>query len=216
MTTPYSQDQQPAVVPDLLSFDSWENETTAMSSTTLSTSPSSASMDDSIHVSISGVIFSLDPATFDKLRKLPWQTEEARPSSDDEDDDIPVASYSLSTSPELFDILLHHVLFGTLPPSMAAHDMEELEIMALSLDLQSLVQHLQVSQPPPRRRLTKAHSCPNHKVSAVRSWAAVKRWSSTGKLVKKTKKAKKSKHQPQQDKSHQATHMSSSTTRHLA
>ena len=224
MTSRYAQErqQQPAVVPDLLSFDSWENETMAvMSSTTVSTSPSAASMDDGIHVSISGVLFSLDPPTFDKLRKLPWQTDEATSSSANDDDDVdvdcPVASYSLSTSPELFDILVHHVLFGTLPPSMAEHDMEELEIMALSLGLQGLAQHLQVAQPPPRRRSVKKtlNTSANYKVSAVRSWAAVKRWSSAGALVKKAKKKTNKKTNNKDAQPPLQTHLFS-TTRHLA
>lgn len=192
-----------------------------MSSTTVSTSPSAASMDESINVSISGVLFSLDQPTFDKLRKLPWQTDEATSSSandDDDDDDVdcPVASYSLSTSPELFDILVHHVLFGTLPPSMAEHDMEELEIMALSLGLQGLAQHLQVAQPRPSRRSGKKtlSTSANYKVSAVRSWAAVKRWSSAGALVKKAKNKTKKKTNKDAQPPLQ-THLFS-TTRHLA
>lgn len=210
MVTPYQQALPQSV--DLLSFDSWENETMALSSSTTTVS-SSSSMDDGLQVSISGVIFSLDPSTFEKLRKLPWK-EEVSASVDDETG----ASYSLSTSPELFDCLVHHVLFGTLPPSMAEHDMEELEIMALSLGLSDLAQHLSVTQPPQRRRkLLRQASYPVKRTSALRSWAAVKRWSSTGRLVvqqkvmeKKPKIGKQKKVEPP----FQAH--TTSATRHLA
>ena len=201
-------------VPDLLSFDSWGNETMAMtaSSETLSSASSLGGDADQhdVPVSISGVIFTLDPSTFDKLRKLPWKPSDAEDES---------AAFSLSTSPELFDVLVHHVLFGTLPPAMAEHDMEELEIMALSLGLQSLAQHVSNSQPTQRRSfLRRQTSCPMHKTSAVRSWASMKRWSSTGRLVvqKKMETAqKRSKKTFGKKDAHPATHLVSAT-RHLA
>eukprot|EP00977_Amphora_coffeiformis_P021173 scaffold8927_cov176-Amphora_coffeaeformis.AAC.9 len=209
MAAPYQQQLPPVV--DLLSFDSWENETMAMSaSTTTVTSSSSSSVDEGIRVSISGVLFNLDSSTFDKLRKLPWKEEEIS-SVDDE----PVASFSLLTSPEIFDCLIHHVLFGTLPRSMPKHDMEELEVMALSLGLSDLAQHLSVAQPPTRRKLLRQASYPVKRTSALRSWASVKRWSSTGRLVmpqkvmEKKNKAQKKAEPPVQ------THLSSAT-RHLA
>ena len=197
---------------DLFSFDSWENGTIAMlsSSTTTVSSSSSVSVDDAILVSISGVLFSLDPSTFDKLRQLPWKDEEC-PSVDD----APVASYSLLTSPEIFDCLLHHILFGTLPSAMPEHDMEELEIMALSLGLSDLAQHLSLTTPPTRRKLLRQASYPVKRTSALRSLAAVKRWSSTGRLMVQQKisenKIKMKKKAEPPLKSHL-----SSATRHLA
>lgn len=197
-------------VVDLLSFDSWENESTtiAMSASTATSQSSSSDETANVQVSIAGVVFSLDPPTFDKMRKLPWQevVEEEEGCS----------SYSLSTSPELFDVLVHHVMFGTLPHALVEHDKEELEIMALSLDLQDLAQHLAVAPPAPRRRRRRLQrqvsfdssfghttACSSgvvlnddsvvnndplmmnkKKTSAIRSWAAVKQWSSTSRLIK--------------------------------
>lgn len=178
-----------SAVPDLLSFDSWQS----MSAGTVSTQSSFAGGGDStplpplvgatipqpnIDVSISGVRFSLDQSTFEKLRQLPWQLEQGAFSNQ--------VSYSLSTSPELFDILVHHVLFGALPHAMTEHDIEELEVMALSLGLLDLSNHLSVMQPLPRRKLQKQASLTKlSKASSLRSLAALKRWSSVGRLMVK-------------------------------
>ena len=185
----------PTEVPDLLSFDSWGSDNlAALSSTTTSSANSSLAGDEApnICVSISGVIFSLDMTTFDKLRQLPWQKEEGSR------DDAEAVSYSLSTSPELFDALVHHILFGALPHAMSKHDMEELEIMALSLGLSSLAHHVSLAQPLPRRRKSQKQPPPpplpkSSQGSTLRSWAAVKQWSSTGRLKVKNKLMEKKK-----------------------
>jgi hypothetical protein len=145
-------------IPDLLSFDSWENDTSISASGASSSASSSAEAGRGrttkqdkgvamVVVSIAGVLFSLDAVTFDKIRSLPWQAAATTDHPTDDDDDH--VQYSLSTSPELFDVLVHHVLFGSLPTVASLRrwseaDQEELEIMALSLSLTELAEHMVV------------------------------------------------------------------------
>jgi hypothetical protein len=193
--------QATSALPDLISFDSWESATQSMSGGTVSTHSSLAGGGDignnptgvttakpNITVSISGVKFSLNQCTFEKLRQLPWQSEGGNCGGPlmGHNEGKDMVSYSLSTSPELFDILVHHVLFGALPHALTEHDIEELEVMALSLGLTDLVNHLLVMQPLPRRKLRKQASFTRlSKASSLRSMAALKRWSSAGRLLVK-------------------------------
>jgi hypothetical protein len=95
-----------------------------------------------IQVSVSGVIFSLKTSTFEKLHGLPWTWQEAPSSQHSQGDSF--VGYSLGTSPLLFDHLLNHVLFGSLPvlQDLSTVDAEELEPLASLLRLENLRRHL--------------------------------------------------------------------------
>jgi hypothetical protein len=140
-------------------------------------------------VSIAGVLFSLDASTFDKIRSLPWQPASAatadkhnksgNSSSDDDDDDGGI-DYSLSTSPELFDVLVHHVLFGSLPSAVrnwTQADQEELEVMALSLDLTTLAEHIVQPVDGGRRRglLKQGGGSSSWRSKAATAWSSRRR-----------------------------------------
>jgi hypothetical protein len=142
-------------------FDDEENDftltttTTTMPSTIVhimdetTTTNTAAAADDvpkpdepTIQVSVSGVIFSLKTSTFEKLHGLPWTWRQEAPSSHSQGDSF--VGYSLGTSPLLFDHLLNHVLFGSLPvlQDLSMVDAEELEPLALLLRLENLQRHL--------------------------------------------------------------------------
>jgi hypothetical protein len=146
-------------VPDLLSFDSWDYDSTIVSATSSFTDPSydendhhhhrhhssasisSSSMTpafatDDIHIQVSGASFILNPAVFQKLEKLPWTVINFNDNN---------VMYSLGTSPDLFEILVNYVLFESLPDMklLSQSDIEELEPMVLITGLQGLQNHLE-------------------------------------------------------------------------
>jgi hypothetical protein len=84
----------------------------------------------SVEVHVSGCRFTIPAATFAKLRVLPWEKGSR--------------SNTLRTCPKLFEIILNHMLFDTFPDvrSLSVSDVEELEPMALLLELNGLVDHL--------------------------------------------------------------------------
>jgi hypothetical protein len=163
-------------VPDLLSFESWDYDSTMVSATSsfsdsasLQTSPSISSdptkfcnhsihtsnannannanhdpyhSADDIHIQVSGASFTLNPAVFRQLEKLPWSV--VRTNNVNGNNVTVTTSYSLGTSPDLFEILLNYVLFESLPDIklLSSSDMEELEPMVLILSLTGLHAHL--------------------------------------------------------------------------
>jgi hypothetical protein len=169
-------------VPDLLSFDSWEYSaltegiSTATSTTneecSLVTSPSmdtatggdaptpltsSQKQGSTIHLLVSGVIFSLNSCVFKRLEKLPWQLPV--------DDEFATSFVTMSgakvhpllhlhTSPVLFEKLLNFLMYGNFPvlSEISLSDVEELELLAALLDLHDLQQHLAKKNRVPFRR----------------------------------------------------------------
>lgn len=133
---------------DLLSFDSWEFSAEVTEATVLTEESSLFTVPSveegetntvffksgNIQVSVSGVIFSLSASVFEQMDKLPWKW-----SGLDK-----VGIFYLHTSPVLFEMLLNHVTFGTLPvlADLSTADVEELEPLALLLDLHVLRKHL--------------------------------------------------------------------------
>lgn len=148
-------------VPDLLSFDSWDYSTSdeecgsLLSTGTAATTPSmddetvsstilttichdhSSTCSKHIHLSVSGVIFSVSPFIFERLEKLPWQW----PGNDGASNRF----FYLLTSPDIFEMLLNFIMFGSVPSlsKMSASDIEELEPMAAVLELYDLQRHLE-------------------------------------------------------------------------
>lgn len=90
-------------------------------------------VEQDVRVSVSGVIFKLQPEIFLQLEKLPWQWSRCN------------QLFSLQTSPDLFEIILNHLLYGSIPcvKSLNQADLEELEPMALLLGLTELHEELQ-------------------------------------------------------------------------
>jgi len=169
--------KQVVEVADLLSLESWDfsasggtEGSTALSSTmtieedtssvSLQTIPSSEDLDFSkestdnkssnVHVSVSGVIFAIDPTIFKRMEPLPWNLSS-------NDGDKVAASYkpnsgtscgayfNLDTSPVLFEMLLNFLMFGTFPDMsrLSPGDIEELEPLAALLALRELQHHLE-------------------------------------------------------------------------
>ncbi|GKY95736.1 hypothetical protein MPSEU_000534400 [Mayamaea pseudoterrestris] len=83
-----------------------------------------------IKVSVTGVVFMIESGVFDKLKRLPWDWS-------DNDDCL-----FLQTSPDLFEIVLNHLIFESFPVSLNRADIEELEPMAIVLGLRKLETHL--------------------------------------------------------------------------
>ena len=145
----------PATV-DLLSFDSWDydgsggdpslaitnslsGEESIFSLSSTGTGQSSAFKSQSDHLvrlNVSGTTFCVEPHVFSKLEPLPWTA--ATHNADDHHD------FYLSTAPELFEMILGHVLYGSFPDvrQLRTADVEELEPLVMLLGLQSLQRHL--------------------------------------------------------------------------
>jgi hypothetical protein len=137
-------------VPDLLSFDSWDYDSTMVSATSSFTDPSygenephhqhsSASISSSVeevNIQVSGASFILNPTVFRQLEKLPWSVINFNDNN---------VVYSLGTSPDLFEIILNYVLFESLPDIklLSQSDIEELEPMVYMTGLQGLQNHLE-------------------------------------------------------------------------
>jgi hypothetical protein len=173
-------------IPDLLSFDSWEFSATtegfSSASTTkeecslVTTSSFDTSLDSAttytttsqtqssittptIQVSVSGVIFSVEPSIFERLEKLPWKW-----SGDNKVAHGRVVnatsganvnpSFDLHTSPVLFEMLLNFLMFGSLPvcSEMSSSDCEELELLTAIVGLNGLHKHLEKKNHAPFRR----------------------------------------------------------------
>jgi hypothetical protein len=159
-------------VPHMLNLDSWEYDSTIVNSFSDSTIGEGASSsnpclsnlsmpeDDDVprqqeyvYVIVSGVSFLLQPEIFARLKTLPWNRE-------------PNLSYSLQTSPVLFEIILNYLLFESLPDckDLSKHDLEELEPMVMLLELDVLEQHL---QPPKRGQSWRMMMTRNNQTSVV-------------------------------------------------
>jgi len=93
-----------------------------------------------VTVLVSGTPFNLHPKLFAKMARLPWQLTSKE------------GKYSLTTSPDIFEILLNYLLFDILPDSnqLSTAELEELEPMALILELYPLEQHLTKRRGPVR------------------------------------------------------------------
>ena len=83
-----------------------------------------------VPVSVTGVQFMLESHVFDKLKRLPWEWSATE------------TCLFLSMSPELFEIILNHLVFETFPVTLDKTDIEELEPMATALGLYKLQGHL--------------------------------------------------------------------------
>jgi hypothetical protein len=103
-----------------------------------------------VQVSVSGVIFSLKASTFAQLHGLPWSWRQD-PQPHNNNNDGGFVGHRLDTSPVLFDLLLNHILFGSLPVlhDLSTVDAEELELLASLLRLEQLRQHLDRKLHPP-------------------------------------------------------------------
>lgn len=165
--------KQVVEVADLLSLESWDfsavgTEGTACS-TTIEEDTSSASLltvpsfeedldfnkessehkSSNVHVSVSGVIFAIDPIIFKRLEPLPWNLtstagEKVAASYKPKNDTGCGAYFNLDTSPVLFEMLLNFLMFGTFPDlgRLSLSDTEELEPLAALLNLRELQHHL--------------------------------------------------------------------------
>ena len=74
----------------------------------------------------------LESHVFDKLRRLPWEWSASE------------NCLFMSMTPELFEVILNHLIFGTFPVTLDKTDIEELEPMAIALGLHKLQAHLQM------------------------------------------------------------------------
>ena len=170
--------KQVVEVTDLISLESWdfsasaesEPTTTTQKTTTEDDATSSVSLESfasledldfskensatkscSVHVSVSGVIFAVDPPIFHRLEPLPWKLSNGegnkvaaayRPTSTSNNF---CAYFTLDTSPVLFEMLLNFLMFSTLPDltQLDLGDVEELEPLAVLLSLPELHFHLE-------------------------------------------------------------------------
>ena len=159
---------------DLITFDSWDYDaSTASGHASLITSSFSGedlslsgtgqtsafnknSTDYLLRLSVSGKSFCVEPKVFQKLERLPWKTEATSPKA------VHILSNSnrnvlagdqhdfyLRTAPELFEIILSHVLYGSFPDvrQMRTADVEELEPLVMLLELNELQRYLQQQEP---------------------------------------------------------------------
>ena len=85
----------------------------------------------SVSVFISGHSFSLNAHAFQQLKSLPWKKSSSN-------------QLTLNTDPNLFEILVHYVLFQQLPnnKTLSVHDKEELEAMASRIGMTELSTHM--------------------------------------------------------------------------
>ena len=74
----------------------------------------------------------LESHVFDKLKRLPWEWSAAE------------TCLFMSMTPELFEVILNHLIFETFPVTLDKTDIEELEPMAIALGLHKLQAHLQM------------------------------------------------------------------------
>lgn len=153
-------------IPDLLSFDSWDYDSSMISATSSFTTDTSLAPShdenaprhrrhhsstslkssltvpvfatDDIHIQVSGSSFLLNPTVFRQLEKLPWSLV----NNTNDDNNV---VYSLGTSPDLFEIILNYVLFESLPSLklLSKSDIEELDPMVIITGLQGLQNHLE-------------------------------------------------------------------------
>jgi hypothetical protein len=141
MKSKYQSGRMLKPVPSTTFGDSWDYDhdvstTTGSQADSLATSPSfdwsasSTALTKLVQVSVTGVIFKIDSVVFNKLKRLPWEC-----SSTDN-------CLFLPTSPDLFEILLNHLIFESFPIVLKKTDIEELEPMAIVLGLHKLESHL--------------------------------------------------------------------------
>lgn len=115
-----------------------------------------------IRVNVSGTIYTLEPAVFKRLRLLPWVpisprnggkasknhnailVKECNLREEKSTSPRDRADLFLRTTPQIFEILYNHAVYGTLPDlrSMCVADMEELEPLVLLLGMKHLEKHL--------------------------------------------------------------------------
>jgi hypothetical protein len=174
---------------DLLSFESWEYDaSTAAGLVTSSFSGEEDNLslagtghtsafnnntsDSLLRLNVSGTTFCVEPKVFRLLERLPWKTEEsvlipAASGNDPPPDDHHHQYHDchLSTAPQLFEIILSHVLYGSFPDvrQLRVADVEELEPLVMILELTSLHRFLQQQEPwvgtnsPHRRNTNNKH-----------------------------------------------------------
>lgn len=128
---------------DILSFDSWDYQLSVQGTLSTASDCSIATIPDDlvdgqgdVRVSISGAPFTLNPNTFEKLKILPWEQVNGS------------CEYQLHTAPHLFQIILNHAMFGSLPQlkRLNSRDIEELVPMSMVLEWKSMVTHLESKQ----------------------------------------------------------------------
>ena len=100
--------------------------TTPSATTTTTTTSSSSS--STIQVLVAGIPYSVPLSLVPRLSQLPWERNRSLPT----------------LCPRLFEIVLHHLLFQALPnlSKLPDGDTEELETLALLLDLPDLEKHV--------------------------------------------------------------------------
>lgn len=167
---------------DILLHDSWDFSVGASGSTatatdddagslSIQTAPSLEDKTDckgkgckNVHVSVSGVVFSIESSIFKKLEPLPWKlisgtdllptptasVQSSSPVHGKGYESSRIGNHSslyfhLDTSPVLFEMLLNFLIFGTLPvfKELSISDIEELEPLAMLLELHEIQDHLE-------------------------------------------------------------------------
>lgn len=119
--------------PDLLSFDSWDYDSSMTASRSVASDLESTA--ETVSILVSGAPFQIDSFVFSKLEKLPWKW-----MGDLGDGSNGV--YHLAIAPQHFEILLHHLLFGSFPYHLCATDRAEVRTLAAMAGLNDLIQHL--------------------------------------------------------------------------
>lgn len=120
----------------------------------------SSNSDSSVYVVVSGTSFAVPRDAFHKIQKLPWQCDQ---------DGV----LHIHTSPAIFEVLLSHVVFETLPAydTFSKPEYEEFEPMALCLGLNDLVEHFgRSSERKLRSRIGRRRSSilkKNHKANHI-------------------------------------------------
>ncbi|CAB9507762.1 expressed unknown protein [Seminavis robusta] len=84
----------------------------------------------SVYVMVSGTSFSVPREAFAKMEKLNWTRDESGVAH-------------LETSPAIFEVLLGHLVFDSLPAydTLSKKEYEEFEPMALTMGLYELIEH---------------------------------------------------------------------------
>lgn len=96
---------------------------------------------DSIYVMISNTSFAVPRDTYQKMKKLNWLTDRE-------------GVRHLNTSPAIFEVLLSHIVFESLPAydTLSKNEYNEFEPLALSLELYDLIEHFGRSSDKTLRR----------------------------------------------------------------